>query len=96
MIKIRPSQPPRMIFSPSIYFLSMLSPLVHPHHMEPFPDPQLNTRGETARTPPNCFPALGFTVPITVPASLNNWWCAYDTEYAFMGFSYEVTECMFP
>ncbi|KAJ3516518.1 hypothetical protein NLJ89_g1076 [Agrocybe chaxingu] len=46
-----------------------------------------------AGTPPDCFPALGFTMPTAVPSSTNNWWCNYDTEYAFMGFSYEVTAC---
>lgn len=43
----------------------------------------------------NCFPAIGFTMPETTPASLANWWCDYDTEYAFVGFSYEVTACEF-
>ena len=56
----------------------------------------LNTRKEHAAavgSPPNCFPAVGFTMPSTVPSSTTNWWCNYDTEYAFMGFSYEVTPC---
>jgi hypothetical protein len=44
--------------------------------------------------PPNCFPAIGFTMPDEVPSTLSNWWCDYSTEYAFMGFSYEVTACM--
>lgn len=46
-----------------------------------------------ASSPPNCFPALGFTVPENVPSLLTNWWCNTNTEYAFMGFSYEVTDC---
>ena len=48
--------------------------------------------------PPNCFPAIGFKMPGSIEdierASRNsNWWCDYNTEYAFMGFSYEVTAC---
>lgn len=47
----------------------------------------------TDSDPSNCFPAIGFTMPTATPASLTNWWCNYDTEYAFVGFSYEVTDC---
>lgn len=43
--------------------------------------------------PPNCFPALGFKMPASVPSSLTNWWCNPAKEYAFLGFSYEVTAC---
>ncbi|KAF8963154.1 glycoside hydrolase superfamily [Flammula alnicola] len=32
-------------------------------------------------------------MPSSVPSSTTNWWCNYDTEYAFVGFSYEVTAC---
>ncbi|KAJ6596040.1 glycoside hydrolase superfamily [Mycena sp. CBHHK59/15] len=32
-------------------------------------------------------------MPSTTPSSLTNWWCDYSTEYAFVGFSYEVTAC---
>ncbi len=42
---------------------------------------------------PNCFPALGFKMPASVPSSLTNWWCNPAKEYAFLGFSYEVTAC---
>jgi hypothetical protein len=38
------------------------------------------------------FPDLGFTMPSTIPSSLDGWW-TYSSEYAFMGFSYEVTAC---
>ena len=41
----------------------------------------------------SCFPALGFEMPETVPSSLDGWWCDSNTEYAFMGFSYEITQC---
>lgn len=47
----------------------------------------------TNSAPPNCFPAIGFTMPAATPASLTNWWCNHNTEYAFVGFSYEVTAC---
>ncbi|KAH9176339.1 glycoside hydrolase superfamily [Lactarius sanguifluus] len=40
-----------------------------------------------------CFPALGFTTPSDVPASTDGWWCDPVDEYAFLGFSYEVTAC---
>ncbi len=41
----------------------------------------------------NCFPALGFKMPSKVPGSIYGWWCNPATEYAFLGFSYEVTAC---
>ncbi|GAW02267.1 glycoside hydrolase family 17 protein [Lentinula edodes] len=47
----------------------------------------------TGTTTSNCFPALGFTMPSTVPSSTDSWWCDMDTEYGFVGFSYEVTAC---
>lgn len=40
-----------------------------------------------------CFPSANFQMPSSVPSSTHNWWCAEDTEYAFLGFSYEVTAC---
>ncbi|KAF8135786.1 glycoside hydrolase superfamily [Boletus edulis] len=35
-------------------------------------------------------------MPSTLPNSLDNWWCPMDGEYAFMGFSYEITACQSP
>ncbi|RDB25818.1 hypothetical protein Hypma_006299 [Hypsizygus marmoreus] len=67
--------------------------LANAHPMEPTRTVHIDTRRPAANPPPNCFPAIGFTMPSAVPTSLSNWWCAYDTEYAFVGFSYEVTEC---
>ncbi|KAL4080311.1 glycoside hydrolase family 17 protein [Scleroderma yunnanense] len=32
-------------------------------------------------------------MPSTVPDTLDNWWCSMNSEYAFLGFSYEVTAC---
>ena len=45
--------------------------------------------------PNNCFPALGFKMPRLTPhdSELKDWWCDPPTEYAFVGFSYEVTAC---
>ncbi|KAL0945462.1 hypothetical protein HGRIS_000951 [Hohenbuehelia grisea] len=40
-----------------------------------------------------CFPALDFDMPSYVPTTTKNWWCDMSSEYAFMGFSYEVTSC---
>jgi len=41
-----------------------------------------------------CFPALDFQTPLTADGlDLDNWWCDPLTEYAFVGFSYEVTAC---
>lgn len=56
-------------------------------------DGNSHSKAVAAGSPPNCFPALGFTMPSAVPSSTTNWWCDYSTEYAFMGFSYEVSEC---
>jgi hypothetical protein len=41
----------------------------------------------------NCFPSAGFQMPSSLPSNVNNWWCDPKTEYAFLGFSYEVTMC---
>jgi len=49
-----------------------------------------------ASTASNCFPAVGFQMPSSTPASLNGWWCDTSTEYAWVGFSYEVTACKHP
>ena len=47
----------------------------------------------TARPAPFCFPALGFEMPLFLPKDNTDWWCDPATEYAFVGFSYEVTAC---
>ncbi len=49
-----------------------------------------NVKNSTA-TP--CFPALDFKAPSHLPKGLDHWWCDPKTEYAFVGFSYEVTAC---
>lgn len=45
--------------------------------------------------PQNCFPAVGFETPNEIPTSLTDWWCDADTEYAFVGFSYDISLCDF-
>jgi hypothetical protein len=34
-------------------------------------------------------------MPSNPPSDTDNWWCDPTTEYAFLGFSYEVTACEF-
>ncbi|KAJ7284400.1 B-(1-6) glucan synthase [Mycena rebaudengoi] len=80
-----------MVFSlPSVLCILAAFRLAHGHPLEPTRTISLDSR---AVAPPNCFPALGFKMPASVPSSLTNWWCDTSTEYAFVGFSYEVTAC---
>ncbi|KAI0940593.1 hypothetical protein AcW1_003749 [Taiwanofungus camphoratus] len=59
--------------------------------------PQNFERASTDALPaPFCFPALGFIVPPVLPPDNTHWWCDPSTEYAFVGFSYEVTACQTP
>ena len=46
-----------------------------------------------AKPAPFCYPSLGFVPPLTLPKTNADWWCDPSTEYAFVGFSYEVTAC---
>lgn len=41
----------------------------------------------------SCFPALDFVMPSKTPGTLDGWWCNATDEYAFLGFSYEITAC---
>jgi exo-beta-1,3-glucanase (GH17 family) len=43
----------------------------------------------------DCYPALGFQQPDQddLPSDTSDWWCPAEEEYAFVGFSYEVTAC---
>ncbi|KAG2129837.1 glycoside hydrolase superfamily [Suillus bovinus] len=54
----------------------------------PPPAPATSTNGGSS-----CFPSAGFVMPSSVPSSTNGWWCSPNTEYAFLGFSYEVSAC---
>ncbi|KZT27959.1 glycoside hydrolase family 17 protein [Neolentinus lepideus HHB14362 ss-1] len=64
-----------------------------------FPDRALSLRDLEGRqdsgglSAPLCFPALGFPKPPVPPPDNTHWWCDPATEYAFVGFSYEVTDC---
>lgn len=51
------------------------------------------TGSGTTTTSSGCFPALGFKMPSSTPDSTDGWWCNPKTEYAFVGFSYEVSAC---
>ncbi|KAG1777729.1 glycoside hydrolase superfamily [Suillus placidus] len=53
------------------------------------PAPATSTDGSSS----SCFPSAGFQMPSSVPSSTGGWWCSPNTEYAFLGFSYEVTAC---
>ena len=54
------------------------------------PTPENEAR---APFPLSCYPALNFQKPLLLPPTNENWWCDPSTEYAFLGFSYEVTAC---
>ena len=77
-----------MLFT-SPLFLGLLLCASHPVLATP-----LNSHVEPHKphiTP--CFPALDFKMPDLVPKDNTDWWCDPSTEYAFVGFSYEVTAC---
>ena len=58
----------------------------------PLPDAQVNT---TEAFGWSCYPALDFQKPLLMPPNNEHWWCDPSTEYAFVGFSYEVTDCAY-
>ncbi|KAI9509712.1 glycoside hydrolase superfamily [Russula earlei] len=94
-------------FRLSFFILSFLAFSVSssPHRnrlpglLQPHPHNALRrvSRRSCLPTPPtltgSCFPALGFQMPSAVPANMDGWWCNPSDEYAFLGFSYEVTSC---
>lgn len=63
--------------------------------LSPAPAANTSTSARRPNSGPDCFPAIGFKTPSNVPSSLDGWWCDPATEYAFVGFSYEVTACEF-
>ncbi|CCM06261.1 uncharacterized protein FIBRA_08511 [Fibroporia radiculosa] len=83
----------------SSYLLTLVLPLI----AHPFSGGDDSTRDSLKRRTtatealpaPFCFPALGFVMPpILLPDdALSFWWCDPSKEYAFVGFSYEVTAC---
>ena len=64
-----------------------------PASASPYASPPPATSNTAASS---CFPSANFTMPASPPANADNWWCDLDTEYAFVGFSYEVTACEYP
>lgn len=73
-----------------LLLLAAFRMVVFAHSLEPIRISDHYTRSPASAS---CFPALGFKMPVDIPSSLNNWWCDPHTEYAFVGFSYEVTQC---
>jgi hypothetical protein len=73
--------------------------LNHTHSLVPTPTPTSTPTSafvpSSSSLSSNCFPSVGFQSPSTVPDSTDDWWCDPTTEYAFVGFSYEVTACRF-
>jgi len=67
---------------------ALASPVAHNHTAHA----QVGTKLSSA----SCFPALGFEMPWLLPQNNTHWWCDTKTEYAFVGFSYEVTACQSP
>jgi len=58
------------------------------------PVPTNSTSNSTTPPAPALkFPDIGFKMPSKVPSSIDGWWSDQNEEYAFMGFSYEVTAC---
>lgn len=94
----------------SLFFLSFLfvsaSPFSNstnfydPSQPNPYSFPRRISRRSCSRPAPpplpnNCFPAVGFNTPSSVPASMDGWWCDPDDEFGFLGFSYEISTCEF-
>lgn len=59
------------------------------------PDPADTPRPTSNPKPSSgCFPSAGFNTPDSPSGTpLEDWWCPRTSEYAFMGFSYDVTGC---
>jgi hypothetical protein len=90
------------LLSAVLTLASPLPPDPFVHHNPTSNGSQFNTQAVSVRSsalPPrsgagtDCFPAIGFRTPSQVPGSTEGWWCDPVTEYAFVGFSYEVTAC---
>ncbi len=80
----------------SLLLLTALLSGLHSALADPAKASHLGSATPKAAEAGSCFPSIGFKMPDSVPTSLDNWWCDPTTEYAFLGFSYEVTACTFP
>jgi hypothetical protein len=82
------------------HFSNNATDLYDPAQPHPYPFPRKISRRSCSPSPPplpnNCFPAVGFSTPSDVPASMDGWWCDPSDEFGFLGFSYEITTCEFP
>ena len=72
----------------------LLKPLNH-HAHTPRKISRRSCRPSLPAMTTSCFPAYGFQMPSQVPSNLDGWWCNPADEYAFLGFSYEITPCEF-
>jgi hypothetical protein len=88
-----------LLFFPAVFVLAAL-PLSHRSHCcndsvfdESVSSSLAAPASVSSRSHTSCFPSLGFKTPPNVPSSIDGWWCSATTEYAFLGFSYEVTPC---
>lgn len=77
----------------SLVFLSSLLALAQ---SVPVHNTSTSLSKDTKSAAASCFPAVGFKMPNGVPDSLDGWWCNMNDEYAFVGFSYEISACKFP
>lgn len=84
-----------LLFLPAVLALATRPLSLRPHCRN-----DLSFNGSVSSSPAvptsvssNCFPSLGFKTPSNVSSSIDGWWCSPTTEYAFLGFSYEVTSC---
>ncbi|PIL34111.1 hypothetical protein GSI_03822 [Ganoderma sinense ZZ0214-1] len=80
----------------ALSLLASAAPLekgVQPHNFRASTPAARSDATTDANPAPFCFPSLGFIPSSALPSDNTNWWCDPATEYAFLGFSYEVTAC---
>jgi hypothetical protein len=86
-----------LLFLPAVLVLATgtrpLSRRPHCRNDSSFNESVSSSLAVPASVSSKCFPCLGFKTPSNVPSSIDGWWCSPTTEYAFLGFSYEVTSC---